>query len=233
MIYRPSIARVVALAAACVMVTAGCAAARPEAAPVVVVTTSATPTASARCGPPDATATAVRTPSSGAELRGYEVGSGPRGVLLVPERGGLGLCGWWPYAVELAGRGLRVLLFDDRCTGASSCPTRPAPDGLLDDITAGVDQLRRDGAPRTVLIGASQGAAEVVIAGTRPPAGVVGVVALSADELTESLAAPPYPATARAAAPELRLPCLFAVAADDPYVSVVDSQELERAAVLP
>ncbi|MGE5156293.1 MAG: alpha/beta hydrolase [Betaproteobacteria bacterium] len=168
-------------------------------------------------------------PSTGATLVGYEVGSGRRGVVLIPERGGLNLCGWWPYAAYLAGRGYHVLLFDHRCAGHSSCPATPGPNDLMDDLTAVTARLRQDGAGRVVLIGASQGGAEAVIFGSRPPSGLAGVVALSADELTDNLAAAPYPASASAAAPHLALPSLFVVAADDPYVSVVDSQRLESA----
>jgi pimeloyl-ACP methyl ester carboxylesterase len=171
----------------------------------------------------------VSIPSTGATLVGYEVGSGRRGVVLIPERGGLNLCGWWPYAAYLAGHGYHVLLFDHRCAGRSSCPTTPSPNDLMDDLTAVTGRLRQDGASHIVLIGASQGGAEAVIFASRPPLGIVGVVALSADELSENLAAAPYPASASAAASHLALPALFAVAADDPYVSVVDSQKLESA----
>jgi hypothetical protein len=59
-----------------------------------------------------------------------------------------------------------------------------------------------------------------------PPRGVTAVVALSADELTMPLARPPYPATASAAGPKLRLPALFAVAAADRYVSVPKTRRL-------
>jgi pimeloyl-ACP methyl ester carboxylesterase len=183
----------------------------------------------ARCGPPDTSATAVSIPSTGATLVGYEVGSGPRGVVLVPEKGALNLCGWWPYAAYLAGRGYHVLLFDHRCAGRSSCPAARNPNDLMDDLVAVTARLSQDGAAGIVLIGASQGGSEVVILGSRPPAGTVGVVALSADELADPLAADPYPTTAAAAAPHLMLPALFVVAADDPYVSVVDSQRLETA----
>ena len=76
------------------------------------------------------------------------------------------------------------------------------------------------------LVGASQGASEVLIAGTLPPPGVTGVVALSADELTIPLASAPYPATAVAAAARLRLPVLLAVAQSDPEVSVPATRRL-------
>jgi pimeloyl-ACP methyl ester carboxylesterase len=77
-----------------------------------------------------------------------------------------------------------------------------------------------------VLAGASQGGSEALIAATRHPPGVTGVVALSADELTTSLASPPYPDTAVSAVPRLRLPALFAVARADPYVSVRQTRHL-------
>jgi pimeloyl-ACP methyl ester carboxylesterase len=166
-----------------------------------------------------------RIPAGGAVLDAYEMGGGPRGVVLVPELGRQGMCGWWSYAGYLARAGFRVLGFDHRCTGASTCPD-PNPD-LLGDIDAATRTVVADGAGRVVLVGASQGGAEVVIAGARPPAGVVGIVALSADELSDPLAAPPYAASASAAAATLHLPSLFAVADRDPNVSVVDTQALE------
>ena len=96
----------------------------------------------------------------------------------------------------------------------------------MSDIRGAVTRLRRDGATRVALIGASQGASEVLIAATLPPPGVTGVVALSADELTIPLASAPYPATAVAAAPRLRLPVLVAVAQSDPEVSVPATRRL-------
>jgi pimeloyl-ACP methyl ester carboxylesterase len=198
-------------------------------APAAPAATSApTPSGVAeRCGPPDTSAEAVSIPSTGATLVGYEVGSGSRGVVLIPELGALNLCGWWPYAAYLAGHGYHVLLFDHRCTGRSSCPGASKPNDLMDDLVAVTARLHEDGAAGIVLIGASQGAAEAVILGSRPPVGLLGVIALSADELTDPLAAAPYPSTATAAAHHLRLPSLFVVAADDPYVSVVDSRRFE------
>jgi dienelactone hydrolase len=99
-----------------------------------------------------------------------------------------------------------------------------AANALVDDIAVGAAGLRRAGAQRIVLMGASRGGAEVVIAGAHPPDGVVGVVAVSADDLTDPLASPPYPASAASAAPLLALPSLFVVAANDPFVSVTATQ---------
>src|SRR5689334_25387965 len=77
---------------------------------------------SMRCGAPErhATVFTFRT-SDGVTLDGAIVGSGTRGVVLVHESGSVGLCGWWPYAVRLANRGLRAMVFDLRCYGSSGC----------------------------------------------------------------------------------------------------------------
>jgi hypothetical protein len=79
---------------------------------------------------------------------------------------------------------------------------------------------------RIVLLGASQGASEALIAAMASLTGVTGVVALSADELTRPLADPRYPATAQAAAARLRVPAIFALAAGDRYVSMADTRAL-------
>lgn len=182
----------------------------------------------ARCGPPDAPAWtfAIRT-ADGVQLATAEAGTGVHGVVLIHELGSRGLCGWWDYAAYLSGRGFHVLLFDHRCTGQSACPTGGSQgNGLMADIAAAIGQLRTDGAAKIVLLGGSQGASEALIAASAATQGVAGVVALSADELTAPLADAPYPQTARAAAPRLRLPALFAVAGSDRYVSVEDTRTL-------
>lgn len=182
----------------------------------------------ARCGRPDAPARtfAMRTPD-GVPLAAAEAGTGIRGVVLIHEAGSRGLCGWWDYAAYLSGRGFHVLLFDHRCTGQSACPVGGAAgNGLMSDIETAIAQLRADGAAKVVLLGGSQGASEALIAASVAPHAVAGVVALSADELTAPLAVPPYPQTASAAAPRLRLPALFAVAASDQFVSVEDTRAL-------
>lgn len=184
------------------------------------------------CGPPNAPGrlTTIRA-SDGVRLATIEAGSGERGVVLVPELGAAGKCGWWDYAAYLAARGFRVVLFDHRCTGESGCPpSGTAPTGLTSDIQGAVIRLRQQGATAIALLGASQGGAEALIAAALPPRGVTGVAALSADELSASLAADPHPATALAAAALLRLPVLFAVAKGDPYVSVQQTRQLYQEA---
>jgi dienelactone hydrolase len=183
-------------------------------------------------GPPNAPGrlTTIRA-SDGVRLAAIEAGSGERGVVLIPELGRAGKCGWWDYAAYLAAHGFRVVLFDHRCTGESGCPqSGTAPTGLTSDIQGAVIRLRQQGATAIALLGASQGGAEALITATLPQRGVTGVAALSADELSASLAADPYPATALAAAARLRLPVLFAVAKGDPYVSVQQTRQLYQGA---
>ena len=190
--------------------------------------TSAPDPVAEACGPPSAPGrlTTIRA-SDGVRLAAIEAGAGRRGVVLIPELGAKGKCGWWDYGAYLAAHGFRVLLFDHRCTGDSSCPSAAtAPTGLMSDINGAVSRLHQEGATTTVLLGASQGGAEALITATLPQHVVTGVAVLSADELSTPLAAGPYPATAMAAAARLRLPVLFAVAAGDPYVSVRQTRQL-------
>lgn len=184
------------------------------------------------CGPPNAPGrlTSIRA-SDGVRLAAIEAGSGERGVVLVPELGARGECGWWDYAAYLAARGFRVVLFDHRCTGQSSCPpSGSGPAALTSDIQGAFIRLRQQGATAIALLGASQGGAEALITAALPQRGLTGVAVLSADELSTSLAAGPYPATALAAVARLRLPALFAVAKADPYVSVQQTRQLYQEA---
>jgi pimeloyl-ACP methyl ester carboxylesterase len=179
------------------------------------------------CGPPGAPGRLITIRAAdGARLAAIEAGAGERGVVLIPELGAAGKCGWWDYAAYLAAHGYHALLFDHRCTGESSCPSGSAGTDLMSDIRGAVTWLRRAGVARVALVGASRGGAEALIAATVPQQGVTGVVALSADELTLPLAGSPYPATALAAARHLRLPALFAVAAADPAISVQETRHL-------
>lgn len=233
----PTISKVIfmrsVIVAVCLLTVAGCGshaptAGNPRPSGATVSPSAASLTSAAeRCGGPLDPSTPVHVVShDGAVLAAYEVGTGRRGVVLVPELGSRNLCGWWGYATFLATHGFRVLLFDHQCAGQSTCAAHEDATSLIDDIDAATAELTRDGAERVVLVGASQGGAEVVIAGARPPSGVVGVVALSADSLEDPLAARPFASSARRAAAALRLPSLFAVARRDPYVAVADTRRL-------
>jgi len=180
------------------------------------------------CGEPDAPGRLITVRAAdGVPLATIEAGAGDRAVVLIPELGQRGKCGWWAFAAQLAAHGYHVLAFDHRCTGGSACPAGAAAEAdLMSDIRGAAAWLRQHGATRVALVGASQGGSEALIAATMPAPGITGVAALSADELTTPLASPPYPPTAVAAVPRLRLRLLLAVAAGDPYVSVPDTRSL-------
>ena len=78
------------------------------------------------CGPPAAPGqlTSIRA-ADGVRLAAAAAGAGHRGVVLIPELGPRGKCGWWDFAAYLARSGYHVLLFDHRCTGESACPGGP------------------------------------------------------------------------------------------------------------
>src|SRR2546428_10529610 len=59
--------------------------------------------------------------ADGTVLDGAAVGTGRSGVVLAHEYPA-DLCGWWPFATHLARHGFRVLAFDFRCFGLSTCP---------------------------------------------------------------------------------------------------------------
>jgi pimeloyl-ACP methyl ester carboxylesterase len=181
----------------------------------------------ARCGTPKAHATTFRFRTrDGVSLDGATVGSGRLGAVLIHEYPS-DLCGWWPYADYLAHHGVRALLFDLRCFGSSDCPG-PYGDGIA-DVAAAMQALRRRGARRIWLVGASMGGAISVTAGAKlHPAGIVD---LSGETTLAGLT--PVKANALAAAPRLRVPALFAVARDDRYVSPAQMRAIASRAPSP
>ena len=135
------------------------------------------------------------------------------------------LCGWWPYAVFLAHRGFRVLLFDFRCFGESECPEGHARWDLTADLAAAASRLRRSGASSVALVGASLGGAAVLIAGSRIEPAVDAVVSLSGEPGLSVIGAPLH---AGAAVRRLRVPVLFVVARGDRAVTVGETRTMER-----
>ena len=142
-------------------------------------------------------------------LSGVVFGSGEDGVVLA-NQSDRDRDSWTPFARYLADNGLRVLAFD-------------YDDGFPEDeVVAAAQRLRRDGVRHVVLIGASEGAKAAVMAGARAPAGVVGVVSLSAERYAARRDVLP-------SARRLDLPALFVTARSDPF-SAADTPQLERAA---
>jgi pimeloyl-ACP methyl ester carboxylesterase len=174
---------------------------------------TATPTAAAaeRCGETGGHAQPIsfRT-SDGLTLAGAVAGSGPVGAVLIHEYP-LDHCGWLPYAGYLARHGVRALAFDLRCFGASACPNGRGH--ALTDVAAAVAELRRRGARKVALVGASMGGAIAVVAGARlHPAAIVD---LSGERDTTGLTAG------------------IAADAGDRYVTPADMRTLARRARSP
>jgi pimeloyl-ACP methyl ester carboxylesterase len=142
-------------------------------------------------------------------VNGVVYGGGERGIVLANQSDSDRMA-WSPFARLLAARGYRVLAFDY------------GNDSPESDVAAAARALRRLGARREVLIGASEGAKAAVLAGAGSPGAVVGVVCLSAER---SLGGEDVLPSAR----RLRLPALFVTARDDPW-SKDDTPLLERAA---
>jgi pimeloyl-ACP methyl ester carboxylesterase len=150
--------------------------------------------------------------------------------VLVPEAGGSGLCGWWPYAVSLARHHFRVLLFDPRCFGLSSCPRRGV--GLLAaDVTAAVALLHHQGCTAVEVVGASAGGSAALVAAAHDRH-ITAIADLSGDENTTPMSKH-RPRTADAAAGRIRQPTLIAVARDDPYVTVHAERAIASALATP
>jgi dienelactone hydrolase len=183
---------------------------------------------SSRCGPPDAKATLVRFKAAdGTSLNGVLVGNGPAGVVLAHEYPD-DLCGSWPFADYLARKGLRAFAIDLRCFGRSACPQGDARGRVVDDLAAAVAELRRRGATRVALVGASMGGAAVLIAATRVQPPVAAVVSLSAETDPTSLVGG-IPLNAGAAVTQLRVPTMLVVATHDNYVSVAETRAMYQA----
>jgi dienelactone hydrolase len=153
------------------------------------------------------TAKTIRVRGGVLSLQAVLLGQGTRGVVFSNESDN-SLCSWMPLAKRLARDGFRVALYD--YSGA-------AP---VSDVTAVTGALRRAGAHRIGLVGASEGAkASIAAAGT---ARASAVVSLSAER---SLAG--Y-GDLLPAARRLHAPILYLYAKDDP-VSELNTPQLYAA----
>jgi hypothetical protein len=186
-------------------------------------TAAPTSAASRHCDHGGVRAQAVRfRTSDGVTLSGAVVGSGPVGAVLIHQYP-RDSCGWWPYAGYLSRHGVRALLFDLRCFGNSECPGGRGH--ATADVEAAMAELRRRGARRIALVGASMGGAIAVVAAARlHPAAVVDL----SDERDTTGLTPGIDADAGGAAHAVTAPALFAVARGDRYVPVADMRAVAR-----
>jgi pimeloyl-ACP methyl ester carboxylesterase len=195
---------------------------------VVVVVVSGTDAGSART-----THSCVRggelwfRAGDGTKLVGHRFGGAtPRGrTAFVLAHMSVGdLCQWVPYARALARQGVFVFPFDFRGHGFSEGIEDHAR--AANDFVAAVRAVRRLGARKVVVGGASLGGISALVATPRISPAVQGVVAVSAPAaIAGELDA--TPAVAR-----IRVPTLFVVAEGDqssPYDFAADAQRLHDA----
>jgi pimeloyl-ACP methyl ester carboxylesterase len=120
--------------------------------------------------------------TDGTRLSGVTLGQGTTGVVLAHQHWS-NLCTWMPLARELAHNGYRVLAFDFRGYGASPAPDRKTARWLDQDVAGAIRELRRLGAERAVLVGASMGATASLVEAAQPTHGpelpVAGIVSVS------------------------------------------------------
>ncbi|MFF0516508.1 alpha/beta hydrolase [Streptomyces sp. NPDC004250] len=150
------------------------------------------------------TATTLKT-DDGFRLSALLLGDGPDGVLLDHEQG-YSICSWLETGRRLAAKGFRVLLPEFRSHGASENDEENGRIGL--DAKAALAELKRVGAKRVFLAGASCGGTTAIVAGEAQSLPVTGLLIMSSPATCH---------TVDAVLPVRRItaPSLFVVGSDD------------------
>jgi len=162
--------------------------------------------------------------ADGTKLDGAELGAGPRGVLFLHESPD-DLCGSEPYAAEVAGRGFHVLIIDLRAFGLSHRGPRGGIRGAVADVRGAVDELKRLGAERVAVVGASYGGAAAVATAPELGSEIDGVVSISGELDLGSAQL-----HALAAVPRITVPLLIMGSRNDHYLDQEDARTMLRAA---
>jgi pimeloyl-ACP methyl ester carboxylesterase len=165
--------------------------------------------------------------SDGTRLDGAEVGEGSRGVILLYESPA-DLCGWAPYAKTLARRGFHVLLVDLRGYGLSDRGPYGGPRGARADVRGAVDELKRRGAKRVVVVGASYGGVVALVAAPALGSRISAVASLSGETVLGSGSSSAL--NALAAVRRIDVPLLIMGSREDRYLSEAEAKQLVRAA---
>jgi esterase/lipase len=117
------------------------------------------------------------TTSDGVYLSALVLGSGSKGVLLAHEQG-YNICSFLDIGTELADSGYLVVIPEYRNHGASQ--NFPEDNQNIDrDADAALSELKRLGAQKVFLAGASCGGTTAIIAGVRQELPVEGLIILS------------------------------------------------------
>jgi pimeloyl-ACP methyl ester carboxylesterase len=138
------------------------------------------------------------------------------------------LCGWAPYAKTLAQRRFHVLLVDLRGYGLSSPGAYGGPRGAIADVRGAVDELRRLGAKRIAVVGASYGGVNALVAAPALGSRISAVASLSGELVLGQGSSTEL--NALAAARRIHVPLLVMGSRADRYLSGREARELVRAA---
>jgi len=112
-------------------------------------------------------------------------GEGGRDAVVLAHGAAFDKESWRPLAEQLAAKGLRVLAIDFRGWGKSTAGS--AKDALFEDVLAAVRYLRRGGAARVSVVGASMGGGAAAEAAVRASPGEIDRLVL----LSPAPAGPP------------------------------------------
>jgi alpha-beta hydrolase superfamily lysophospholipase len=118
------------------------------------------------------------TAADGTKLVGHRFGSGETAVVLVHQMRG-SMCQWTQYAKRLAGLGYTAFALDLRGYGESQRRAYPANQRYGGDVAAAVKVVRRLGARKVFLVGASLGGSAAISAAANTRPSVDGVVSVS------------------------------------------------------
>ena len=121
-------------------------------------------------------ATTLKT-SDGVYLSALVLGSGDKGVLLAHEQG-YNICSFLDMGTELADSGYLVVIPEYRNHGASQ-NTQEDVQPIDRDADAALSELKRLGAKKVFLAGASCGGTTAIIAGVRQELPIAGLIILS------------------------------------------------------
>src|SRR4051794_20127286 len=129
--------------------------------PASAPATAAAPSVNAPCVNGDEVKYVVHFPVGGDTIEGLTLGTGKVGIVLVPQSG-QDLCAWKPYGYALVKQGYRIITITVQTDGAA-------------DSVAAAQLLRKRGASRIMLMGASIGGTAVLAAAValKPPAAAV------------------------------------------------------------
>jgi pimeloyl-ACP methyl ester carboxylesterase len=184
--------RVLVLALGLLVASVGCGGGDDRAGPTTPASEPASTTSATACDEDSAQAVRLTT-EDGVELDAALVGDGDVGVVLGHQLGS-DMCSWVPFATRLAERNIGGLAINF---------TSRSPD---QDMVAAAAELRRRGAERIFLVGASMGGTAALVAAG--DIDVAGVVALSAPQEFSGLDALPV-------VRDLEIPILFVVGRQD------------------